>query len=186
MSYSFRSALGALTASDAYASGSQVVGGFSVTGLASKDSASAVQKLREAVAANFPSGNLVNVGGRNAVNWGPAFGVPSGRLYAVVTLSRDGVTGGEINNAFAAVASDLARRLGGLTVALTNVHTTGGATPLTALTPDAPSVPGATLPSTSMSPVAIAGIAGLLLIPVAGLAFVLLRRPVVRNRRRRR
>lgn len=189
MSYSYHRSLGGLTATDAYPAGAQVVGGFTVTGLASKDAGSAVQKLREAVAANFPMGSAASAasGSRDAVNWGPAYGVPSGRLYALITLNRDGVTGGEINSAFAAVARDLSSRLGGLAVALSNVHTYGGATPLPALVADV--LPdGSLAPSGgSLSPTMIAGVAGVLLIPLAGLAYVLIRRrPVTRNRSRSR
>lgn len=191
MSYSIHRGLG--VDAGTYASGAQFVGGFQVRGLPASSANIAKQKLRDAVAASFPMGNAAPVtqGQRDSVNWGPAYGVPSGRLYAVVTLNRDGVSGDAINTAFIAVARDLKRRLGNLTVNLTNAHPVGGtSTPLPALTPDvgpdggpAPVDPGGT-----MSPLAVGGLAlgGL---AVLGLGTVLVmslrRRPVARNRRRR-
>lgn len=186
MSYrSRRIGLHGLTSSDTYANNTFVAGGFEVVGLPSSAAANAVQKLREAMAASFSVGAVAPPAtsgpntGRPTVGWGPAYGVASGRLYAVASTNRDGVSGGEINSALAAVARDLATRLS-LTVHLTNAHTLGGATPLPALTPDQGT------PDSAISPLLIGGIAagGLAL---AGLAYVLLRpRRVASNRGQRR
>lgn len=184
MSYTSRGLYG-VTGSDTYPNGTFFAGGFQVVGLPSSSAASAVQKLRDALSASFSVGAIAPPAtsgpntGRPTVGWGPAYGVGSGRLYCVVSTTRDGVSGGEINNAFAAVARDLAGRLA-LTVRLTNAHTLGGATPLPALTPDQGT------PDSAFSPLLIGGIAasGLALV---GLAYAFLRRrPVARNRGRRR
>lgn len=185
MSYSYRSGLHGVTGSDTYPNGTFLAGGFQVVGLPSSAAAGAVQKLRDALASSFSVGAVAPPAtsgpntGRPTVGWGPAYGVASGRLYAVMSTTRDGVSGTEINNAFAAVARDLSGRLQ-LTVRLTNAHTLGGATPLPALTPDQGT------PDSEWSPLLIGGIAasGLALV---GLAYALLRRkPVTRNRRRSR
>jgi len=185
MSYSNRSSLRGVTGSDTYPSNTFVGGGFQVVGLPSSSAALAVQKLRDAMAASFSVGSVAPPAtsgpntGRPTVGWGPAYGVASGRLYVVAATNRDGVSGAEINNAFAAVARDLATRLH-LTVHLTNAHTLGGATPLPALTPDQGT------PDSAISPLLIGGIVASV-VAVGGLAYALLRRrPVARNRGRRR
>jgi hypothetical protein len=182
MSYS--NGLRGVTASDTYPSNTFVAGGFQVVGLSPSAAAAAVVALRAAMAASFPIGSVAPPAtsgpntGRATVGWGPAYGVASGRLYVVAQTNRDGVSGADINNAFAAVARDLATRLH-LTVHLTNAHTLGDATPLPTLTPDQGT------PDSTVSPLLIGGIAASA-IAVSALAYALLRRrPVARNRGRR-
>ncbi len=123
--------LAGLTTSDTYPSGTQVAAGYSVTGLPASAAPGAVQRLREAMSASFPYGIV------SAAGWGPAYNVPTGRLYAALSTNRDGVTGAQVNDAFVAVGRDLQSRLGGgMTVRNTQAHTFGGAAPLPALTPD--------------------------------------------------
>jgi hypothetical protein len=192
MSYSYNLRGLGLAEGDTYPSGTQVVGGFQVVGLPSSRANEAKRLLRDAVAASFTMGTAAPAasGTRDSINWGPAYGVPSGRLYALVTTDRDGVTGAAINTAFIAAARDLRTRLGGLVVNLTNSHTRGGAAPLPALTPDtgpdgspAPVDPGGS--GGSLSPLAIGGVVfGVAALAVIAFAFT--RRPVARNTRRRR
>lgn len=187
MSYSRKRGLGALQTGDVYPSGTQVVGGFQVTGLPASSAANARTQLRNAVAASFPMGTAAPAvaGQRDSVNWGPAYGVPSGRLYVLVTTNRDGVTGAEINSALGAVARDLKTRLG-FNVTLANAHTLGGASPLPALLPDV-GPDGAPLPvEGSLSPLVIGGAVAAGFSVLAG-AWMWLRRQrrVVRNRRKR-
>ena len=189
---SYTRALGAFESTSTYASGTQVVGGFQVIGLPSANAGNAVQLLREAVAAAFPMGSVAVTAtsgpnrGRPTSGWGAAFGVPAGRLYVVITTNVDGVTGPQINTALSQVARALSGRLNGLRVNLTNAHTTGGAAPLPALTPDTdPS--GNVVPGGSLSPLAIGGIAvgGLVVVALGVATFAFVRRPVARNRRPR-
>jgi hypothetical protein len=198
MSYSrnYRGLFGlGLVAGDTYPSNAPFIGGFQVVGLPASEGANAVRKLREALAASFSVGRISEAPtsgadrGRATVGWGPAYGVPTGRLYAGMRLTRDGVTGAEIDAAFAAVARDLRTRLGGLVVNITNTHASGGATPLPALTPDvgpdgnpAPVDPGGD--GGGLSPLAIGGIALGGIAAVGLLAVILMRRPVARNPRR--
>jgi len=186
VSYSMRRGLRGVPDADAYPIGTFMAGGFQVIGLPSSAAAGAVQKLTDAFAASFPVGTIAPPAtsgadtGRPTVGWGPAYGVDTGRLYAVISTNRDGITGAQANDAFGAVARDLSNRLG-LVVNLTNAHTLGNATPLPALTPQ----PGVT-PDSSVSPMLIGGVVAsgvaLLLLTVA----LVRRRPVARNRGRRR
>lgn len=197
MSYSGRGMHG-VTGSDIYPSGTLMVGGYQVVGLDPSQASLAVARLSDAFASAFPMGTLATTSaagaastadrGRATKGWGPGFGVPAGRLYYVISTTRDGVSGAEVNAAFAAVARDLARRLG-VTVTNTNAHTLGGATPLPALTPD-PGTPvdpetGAPI-IVSTSPLLIGGaVVGALSLTTL-LWFALRRRPVARNRGRSR
>lgn len=182
--------LGAFQGGDSFPSGTLVVGGFEVVGLPSSSASQAVTRLRDAITSSFPSGRVAapatsgSNAGRPTVGWGPAFGVASGKLYAVISTTADGVTGGQINSMLVATARDLGTRLG-LQVRLINAHTTGGAAPLPALTPDLdPS--GQIVQGTS--PLLVGGIVvgGLVLVAVGIAAFASMRRPVARNRRGRR
>lgn len=177
---------GTLQTGDVYPSGTQVVGGFQVVGLPSSSAGAAVSQLRSAVASSFPMGFAAPsiAGQRDSVNWGAAYGVPTGRLYALITTNQDGVTGGQINSALQAVARDLKTRLG-LVVNLTNAHTLGGAAPLPALTPEV-GPDGTTVVPSSVSPLAIGGIAaaGVSVLVGAWMWFGR-RRAVARNRRKR-
>jgi hypothetical protein len=165
--------LGSLTTGDSYPMGTQVAAGYSVTGLASSAAAGAVQRLREAMATSFPYGSVSSVG------WGPAFQVPSGRLYAVVSTNADGVTGAQVNAALVAVGRDLQSRLGGgMVVRNTNAHTLGAAAPLPPLTPDQGEV-------RSSAGLIIGLAAGGLALVAAALVFVSRRRPAVKSNRRR-
>jgi hypothetical protein len=160
MSY-HRRGMGGLADGDTYPAGTQVVAGFQVIGLPSDRAELAKLKLRDAVSTSFPFGAAAPVtpGTRDSVNWGPAYGVPSGRLYALITTNRDGVTGAAINQAWISVARDLGRRMG-LTVNLTNAHTLGGASPLPPLTPDVgpDGMPAPVDPGGTMSPLLVAGV----------------------------
>lgn len=180
--------LGAFQGGDSFPSGTLVVGGFEVVGLPSSSASQAVTRLRDAITSSFPSGRVAapatsgSNAGRPTVGWGPAFGVASGKLYAVISTTADGVTGGQINSMLVATARDLGTRLG-LQVRLINAHTTGGAAPLPALTPDLdPS--GQIVQGTS--PLVIAGIAVAGLVTVAGALYFVGRRRVAPNRRMRR
>lgn len=211
MSYSRTPGLGAFQAGDVYPAGTQVIGGFQVVGLPSASAANAVAQLRGAIGASFSIGGVAPASApaprnrfheigqraglpvsapsraRDSVGWGPSYGVPSGRLYALIVTDRDGVTGAQINSALAAVARDLRARLGGLVVNLTNAHTLGGAAPLPSLTPDT-GPDGSLIPvenGSSLSPLLIGGVAATGLSVLVGAWLWFGRRAVARNRRTR-
>jgi hypothetical protein len=110
--------LGDLPAGAAVPTGSRYALGFQVTGLTPTTSPQAVSALRAVVGTAF-RGNLV------AAGWGPAYGVPSGRLYAVLETAR-GLTGADLNTVAHMIIGALPSRLPGTTVANTNFHQVGG------------------------------------------------------------
>jgi len=110
--------LGDLPAGATIPSGAQYALGFQVTGLTPTTSPQAVSALRAVVGTAF-RGNLV------AAGWGPAYGVPSGRLYAVLQTAR-GLTGADMNTVAHMITGALPSRLPGTTVTNTNFHLVGG------------------------------------------------------------
>ena len=111
---SYRSAgLGTLS-SETYGSGTQLVGGYGITGL-TRPPGEVPGLLRQALA-SFPGASVARVG------WGggsDAAGVPGGHVYAVMEVTRSGLTADEANRAFSAAAAALQALSGGR---VTNTH----------------------------------------------------------------
>lgn len=123
--------LGDLPAATSYPSGSEFAIGYTVTGLSSAAAPAAVQTLRDSVAYGF-RGTL------EAAGWGPAYGVPSGVMYAKIKTGTV-LTGAQLSSIAVNVGGTLQQRLGtGITVVNTYLHQLSGGTTAT--------TPGATAP----------------------------------------
>lgn len=116
-------ALGALDGGASFPAGSEFAIGYRVTGLPSAAAPGAVQILRGVVADGF-RGTTV------AVQWGPAFGVPSGVL-AVKIRTGIALTGAQLNSIAVNMGMSLQSRLraagsAAATVVNSNFHRLGG------------------------------------------------------------
>jgi len=109
--------LGALDAGTSFPSGSEFAIGYTVRGLASSAAPGAVQILRDSVAYGF-RGTIV------AVQWGPAFGVPSG-VMAVKIRTGTALTGAQLNSIASNIGITFQSRLrsaGNASATVTNSH----------------------------------------------------------------
>jgi len=190
--------LGDLAPGATIPSGAQYALGFQVRGLTPTTSPQAVSALRAVVGSAF-RGTLV------AAGWGPAYGVPSGHLYAVLQTAR-GLTGADLNTVAHMITGALPSRLPGTTVTNTNFHQVGGSAGggtsagvpgltmtdpvtglITALTPGTPGAEPAYAeaePTESFFTQSVGGIPmwGLLVggaVAVGGLAYALMGKPKV-------
>jgi hypothetical protein len=122
--------LGDLAPGATIPSGSQFALGFQVTGLPASAAPGAVTALRSVVGTAF-RGTLVSAG------WGPAFGVPVGRLYALLQTGR-ALTGTDMNTVAHMITNALPSQLpAGVRVTNTHFHAVGAgaaATPSTLTT----------------------------------------------------
>lgn len=114
--------LGALDSGTSFPAGSEFAIGYTVRGLSAGAAPGAVQILREAVAFGF-RGTIVGV------QWGPAFGVPSGVL-AVKIRTGTALTGAQLNSIFSNVGLQFQTRLraagsAGATVTNSHLHRLG-------------------------------------------------------------
>jgi hypothetical protein len=96
-------ALGALDSGTSFPAGSEFGVGYQVTGLPSAAAPGAVQVLRDSVAYGF-RGTIV------AVQWGPAFGVPSGVLAVKIRTGLP-LSGAQLNSIFSDVGNTFQSRL---------------------------------------------------------------------------
>jgi hypothetical protein len=109
--------LGALDAGTSFPAGSEFAVGYTVRGLPSAQAPGAVQILRDSVIYGF-RGTIV------AVQWGPAFGVPSGVL-AVKIRTGTALTGAQLNSIFSNIGITFQSRLrsaGSPSAVVTNSH----------------------------------------------------------------
>jgi hypothetical protein len=109
--------LGALDAGTSFPSGSEFAIGYTVRGLASSAAPGAVQILRDSVAYGF-RGTIV------AVQWGPAFGIPSG-VMAVKIRTGTALTGAQLNSIASNIGITFQSRLrsaGSASATVTNSH----------------------------------------------------------------
>lgn len=109
--------LGALDAGTSFPPGSEFAVGYTVRGLSSAAAPGAVQILRDSVAYGF-RGTIVGV------QWGPAFGVPSGVL-AVKIRTGVALTGAQLNSIFSSIGITFQSRLrssGSASATVTNSH----------------------------------------------------------------
>lgn len=109
--------LGALDAGTSFPPGSEFAVGYTVRGLSSAAAPGAVQILRDSVAYGF-RGTIVGV------QWGPAFGVPSGVL-AVKIRTGVALTGAQLNSIFSNIGVTFQSRLrssGSASATVTNSH----------------------------------------------------------------
>jgi hypothetical protein len=110
--------LGDLSPGAAIPAGAQFALGFQVNGLTPTTTPRAVAALRTVVGTAF-RGTLV------AAGWGPAYGVPAGRLYALLQTGR-ALTGTDMNTVAHMITGALPSQLPGTTVTNTNFHQVGG------------------------------------------------------------
>lgn len=109
--------LGALDAGASFPPGSEFAVGYTVRGISSAAAPGAVQILRDSVAYGF-RGTIVGV------QWGPAFGVPSGVL-AVKIRTGVALTGAQLNSIFSNIGVTFQSRLrssGSASATVTNSH----------------------------------------------------------------
>jgi hypothetical protein len=103
MSYTTQESLGGLPSASSFAAGAEFSLGYTVTGFAAGAAPGAVQLLRDAISSVL-QGTIV------AVQWGPAFGIPSGVLAARIRLGST-LTGAQLNGIGTSIGSAFQSRL---------------------------------------------------------------------------